>query len=198
MGMLIGSMVFVLRVSFDADLGGDVFATTVKKNFDRVVKTVTDLPLLRPTIVSVYQRAGGGNRLGLRDLDDDSNLYDVDTYDERLLVVKPNNWFIYTNDGINFHYLVNDVDKSRSVCANTDHLNAVRYSLRPIGDAKRYTSIKYSCVEYTMDSLIRVFAVTGDRTDLDLTDYFDARENVDAPLFTVENVLEFLVVNSYV
>lgn len=201
MGMLIGSMLFVLAVGFTADQGGDVFANAAKKNFDRVIKKVTDLPLLQPTIVSVYQRKNW-IELGVGV---DESVYDTNVYDERLLVVKPNNWFIYTSDGITFHYVVNDIDRSsssssssRSVCANVEHLDAVKYSLRPIGDKKLYTSIKYSCIEYTMDELIRVFAITGNRTDLDLTKYFDSRENPDAPLFTVENVLEFLVVNGYV
>lgn len=201
MGMLIGSLLFVLMVGFKADRGGDVFATAAKKNFDRVLKNVTGIPLLRPIVVSVYQRK---NWIDLG-VDAKENIYDTNTYDERLLVIKPNNWIIYTPDGITFHYVVNDTNRSsaasalsRRVCSNVEHLDAVKYTLQPIGDKSRYASIKYSCIQYTMDELIRVFAITGNRTDLDLTKYFDSRENSDAPRFTVENVLEFVIVNGYV
>lgn len=193
--ILIGSIVVVLVIGFRSDLGGDPYARSAKANFETQLKLFTGLPLLRPITVSVYQRR---NWTELADGTQDV-IYDTNTYNERLLVVKPNNWMIYTGDGITFHYLVNDLSRSQSLCANVEHLNAVRYTLRAIGDEREYSRrIVYSCVEYTFDDLIRIFATTGNRTDLDLTKYFDRRETDDAVLFTVENVLDLLIVNGYV
>lgn len=194
--ILVGSIIVVLVVGFRSDLGGDQYARSAKLNFDAELKSFTGLPLLKPTTVSVYQRR---NWTELNDEGDEDVVYDTNTYNERLLVVKPNNWIVYTGDGITFHYIVTDLNRSRSLCANAEHLNAVRYTLRAIGDEQTYSSrIRHSCVEYTLDDLIRIFVATGNRTDLDLTDYFDSRKTEKAPLFTVENVLEFLVVNGYV
>lgn len=148
--------------------------------------------ILKPIFVSIFQR------VSTPAADADSLINGSGTYNERLVVVRPNNWMIYTADGINFHYITNNVNHSLSRCTVSNSLNAISYRLRKLNEKQDFVSdkLKFSCVNYTMDQLVRIFGSFAYRTDIDMTDYFDKNKRTNAPLFTVESILDFLIANA--
>lgn len=187
--------------------------------FRDTINNSAELPLLRPIVVSIFERAV---RQGDDDDDEDvdgtatvRNLSDDDLYNERLVVVRPNNWLIYTNNGLTFHYVTSNVSGSRVNCSTSGSLTAVEYRLKKldelttsanVDDNDDYDSttddgpsrsLRFSCINYTFDQLTRVFTQSSNRTDIDMTDYFDKKNRPKVPDFTVANVLQFLVTNDY-
>ena len=164
----------------------------VQSDFLDPMNELIGVALLRPVVVSVFERASvsAAGNVG----EDDTS------YNERLVVVRPNNWLIYTVNGVTFNYITNNVNQAVSKCTMPNALNAVEYRLRSLDEAADYTAdrLKFSCVNYTTDQLIKIFGSYAQRTDIDMTDYFDKEKRSDAPMFTVENVLQFLVHNDLV
>ena len=174
---LVGTILFLVFTS------GLSLNKVVQSDFLDPMNELIGVALLRPVVVSVFERASvsAAGNVG----EDDTS------YNERLVVVRPNNWLIYT---------VNNVNQAVSKCTMPNALNAVEYRLRSLDEAADYTAdrLKFSCVNYTTDQLIKIFGSYAQRTDIDMTDYFDKEKRSDAPMFTVENVLQFLVHNDLV
>lgn len=162
-------------------------------DFHKAVDEVAQLSLLRPIVVSVYERATDESGM--------SNLTDRDSYQERLVIVRPNNWTIYTNNGITFHYVTSNVSDNRLNCSSSGSLTAIEYRLKQLKEQlyessdQPTRSLRFSCINYTQDQLTRVFNQSSNRTDIDLTDYFDKKKSSKAPDFTVPAVIQFLVTN---
>lgn len=160
----------------------------VQSDFLDPMNELIGVVLLRPMVVSVFERVSASA------FDDQSH------YNERLIVVHPNNWLIYTVNGITFNYITNNVNNAVSKCTTPNALNAVEYRLRTVDESADYTidRLRFSCVNYSVDQLVKIFGSYAQRTDIDMTDYFDKEKRSDAPMFTVENVLQFLVLNALV
>ena len=163
----------------------------VQSDFLDPMNELIGVALLRPVVVSVFERASVSAA---------GSVGEDTSYNERLVVVRPNNWLIYTVNGVTFNYITNNVNQAVSKCTMPNALNAVEYRLRSLDEAADYTAdrLKFSCVNYTTDQLIKIFGSYAQRTDIDMTDYFDKEKRSDAPMFTVENVLQFLVHNDLV
>lgn len=183
---LVGTILFLVFTS------GLSLNKVVRSDFLDPMNELIGVALLRPVVVSVFERASvsAAGNVG----EDDTS------YNERLVVVRPNNWLIYTVNGVTFNYITNNVNQAVSKCTMPNALNAVEYRLRSLDEAADYTAdrLKFSCVNYTTDQLIKIFGSYAQRTDIDMTDYFDKEKRSDAPMFTVENVLQFLVHNDLV
>lgn len=183
---LVGTILFLVFTS------GLSLNKVVQSDFLDPMNELIGVALLRPVVVSVFERASvsAAGNIG----EDDTS------YNERLVVVRPNNWLIYTVNGVTFNYITNNVNQAVSKCTMPNALNAVEYRLRSLDEAADYTAdrLKFSCVNYTTDQLIKIFGSYAQRTDIDMTDYFDKEKRSDAPMFTVENVLQFLVHNDLV
>lgn len=174
----------ILYLTFSSSLSVNKF---VQDDFLQPMNELIGVALLRPVVVSIFER------VGLRANTDDN------MYNERLVVVRPNNWLIYTVNGIAFNYITNNVNKSASKCTTPNSLNAVEYRLRALDETvQSIDRLRFSCVNYTLDQLVRIFGSYAQRTDIDMTDYFDSEKRQDAPRFTVENVLQFLVHNALI
>ena len=183
---LVGTILFLVFTS------GLSLNKVVQSDFLDPMNELIGVALLRPVVGSVCERASvsAAGNVG----EDDTS------YNERLVVVRPNNWLIYTVNGVTFNYITNNVNQAVSKCTMPNALNAVEYRLRSLDEAADYTAdrLKFSCVNYTTDQLIKIFGSYAQRTDIDMTDYFDKEKRSDAPMFTVENVLQFLVHNDLV
>ena len=183
---LVGTILFLVFTS------GLSLNKVVQSDFLDPMNELIGVALLRPVVVSVFERASvsAAGNVG----EDDTS------YNERLVVVRPNNWLIYTVNGVTFNYITNNVNQAVSKCTMPNALNAVEYRLRSLDEAADYTAdrLKFSCVNYTTDQLIKILGSYAQRTDIDMTDYFDKEKRSDAPMFTVENVLQFLVHNDLV
>lgn len=166
------------------------------EDFRETVEEVAQLSLLRPIVVSIFERASAD--LSSSEIST-KQLTDQDTYHERLVIVRPNNWNIYTNNGITFHYVTSNVSDNRLNCSSAGSLTAIEYRLKQLKEQlykdKPTRNLRFSCINYTQDQLTRVFAQSSNRTDIDLTDYFDKKKNSKAPDFTVPAVIQFLVTN---
>lgn len=182
---LVGTILFLVFTS------GLSLNKVVQSDFLDPMNELIGVALLRPVVVSVFERASVSTA---------GNVGDDTSYNERLVVVRPNNWLIYTVNGVTFNYITNNVNQAVSKCTMPNALNAVEYRLRSLDEAADYTAdrLKFSCVNYTTDQLIKIFGSYAQRTDIDMTDYFDKEKRSDAPMFTVENVLQFLVHNDLV
>ena len=182
---LVGTILFLVFTS------GLSLNKVVQSDFLDPMNELIGVALLRPVVVSVFERASVSAA---------GSVGDDASYNERLVVVRPNNWLIYTVNGVTFNYITNNVNQAVSKCTMPNALNAVEYRLRSLDEAADYTAdrLKFSCVNYTTDQLIKIFGSYAQRTDIDMTDYFDKEKRSDAPMFTVENVLQFLVHNDLV
>lgn len=177
---LVSSILFLI---FSSTLSLNHF---VQSDFLDPMNELIGVALLRPMVVSVFERVSASE-------------YESQ-YNERLIVVRPNNWLIYTVNGITFNYITNNVNQAVSKCTTPNALNAVEYRLRTLDETADYTidRLRFSCVNYSVDQLVKIFGSYAQRTDIDMTDYFDKEKRSDAPMFTVENVLQFLVLNALV
>lgn len=182
---LVGTILFLVFTS------GLSLNKVVQSDFLDPMNELIGVALLRPVVVSVFERASVSVA---------GSVGEDTSYNERLVVVRPNNWLIYTVNGVTFNYITNNVNQAVSKCTMPNALNAVEYRLRSLDEAADYTAdrLKFSCVNYTTDQLIKIFGSYAQRTDIDMTDYFDKEKRSDAPMFTVENVLQFLVHNDLV
>lgn len=182
---LVGTILFLVFTS------GLSLNKVVQSDFLDPMNELIGVALLRPVVVSVFERASVSAA---------GSVGEDTSYNERLVVVRPNNWLIYTVNGVTFNYITNNVNQAVSKCTMPNALNAVEYRLRSLDEAADYTAdrLKFSCVNYTTDQLIKIFGSYAQRTDIDMTDYFDKEKRSDAPMFTVENVLQFLVHNDLV
>ena len=183
---LVGTILFLVFTS------GLSLNKVVQSDFLDPMNELIGVALLRPVVVSVFERASvsAAGNVG----EDDTS------YNYLFFVIRPNNSLIYTVNGVTFNYITNNVNQAVSKCTMPNALNAVEYRLRSLDEAADYTAdrLKFSCVNYTTDQLIKIFGSYAQRTDIDMTDYFDKEKRSDAPMFTVENVLQFLVHNDLV
>lgn len=190
--------------------------TTISERFtDRVNLTIASQPL-SPLVVTVYERAVPTRHnhyttdvveLLDRNHDDDGSGGDENrvldlSYNERLIVVKPHNWMIYTNNGLNFYLITNNVSNRTAQCDLDLQMIAVDFRLQTIEepDEKRDRTgrLKIACINYTLDNLIRLFGIDAHRTYLDLSGYFDARLNPSAPPVIVDEIINYLLLHDLV
>lgn len=176
------------------DKDTNVTSKLYENRFYQPIEQSIGVALLKPIVVSIFQRVSTSAA------DAAAIANGIEQYNERLVVVRPDNWLIYTYDGVNFQYVTNNINSKLSKCVLPNTLNAVNYRLKKINEKDDYVSekLKFSCINYTMDQLVRIFGSYSYKTDIDLTDYFDKDKRPNAPLFTVESVLSFLVANSLV
>lgn len=128
-------------------------------------------------------------------------------YPERLIVIQPQNWIVYTNNGINFYYLSNNVSISSSRCDPGTSVSAIEFRLLTLdetydvsgtGQTDKSGRLKIACINYSFDQLIRIFGSSADKSVYDFSDLFDQNKVSDAPKVTVDEVLDILIQNSIV
>lgn len=171
----------------------------------RILKAV-DLQPVSPLVVTVYERpiAGTASNLSTTDValwSDDHQSLDL-RYNERLVVVKPQNWMIYTNNGVNFYLLSNNVSNRTAKCDLDRQMVAVDFRLLTLAesdDARDESGqLKVACLNYTLDQLVRLFGSDATkRTYLDLSAYFDKKRNPIAPAVVVDEVIDYLLKHNF-
>lgn len=193
-GSLLLVLVFTVWIAFRSFYGEDQSPLTlnVRSDFEKPLSQAMGVALFGAITISIFERPSSTEGTS------SESIYDVDDYNERLVVVRPNNWLIYTFNGITFHYIVNNVNRSRTKCTSVNGLTAVEYRLQTRTESRRDSyanNVRLSCVHYTFDQLIRLFNTTANRTDIDVTNYFDRNKYPRAPKFSVFSVLQLLVRN---
>lgn len=167
-------------------------AETRLARFPRDVASLAELAPSSPLVVTVYERSYSSGE-ARRDHDDN------DRYVERLIVVKPHNWIVYTDDGLRFYLVSNNVSDRTARCDLDRQLIAVEFPLQSRdlsaddNDLDRSGRLRVACINYTLDQLVRLFGVRANRTYVDLSTYFDRRRNPVAPALTVDAVLDYLL-----
>lgn len=88
---------------------------------------------------------------------------------DRLLIVRPLGWYIYTPDGMAFYYFTNQI----AVECPEDRISAVVYRLATEAEDRDGSSLdrlRTKCLNYKLDTLVRLFAARFvRRTDVDLS-----------------------------
>lgn len=196
---LVGVVLLVLWSAVRGFCGTDKspLAQSVETDFRRPIEQTLNLAVTSPLTVSIFERSN----VGVQPPGNKFAIYEMDSYNERLIVIRPNNWLVYTFNGITFHYIVNNVNRNRTRCKTANGLNAIEYRLRTRGENNKKSfayDLRFTCVHYTLDQLVRLFNTTANRTDVDVTDYFDRKKFPLAPKYSVYSVLELLVVNRMV
>lgn len=154
---------------------------------ERVLDTLALQPL-SPLVVTVYER---WTSTTARDnayvaVDDQRRPISID-YAERLVVVKPQNWTVYTNDGIHFYLLTANLSNRNTNCDLDTQSTAIELRLATKSDDKEDERLRFACLNYTQNNLTRVFGSLSDRTYIDLSNHFDGRT------LTVQTVLDYLL-----
>lgn len=170
--------------------GESPWQVKINQSFYQEIEREIGLAALSPLLITVYVR-----------LRQSRANFDADDYSERLVVVSPQNWMIYTHNGINFHFISNNIDTARGRCDTTRSLHAIEYHLLPLYQqfhGNLSEKLRLSCVHYTYDQLIRIFARSANKTTYNLADYFDKKKNDQAPDLTIEEILDVLIVNSII
>lgn len=201
----------------------NLFTAELEKTFYQPIGEETGLALLSPLTATIYERYNATKSVDQdvaltetflpADLDVDLRQRLLDykaatsteasysyVYAERLVVVKPYNWFIYTPNGTRFYYITSNVNRTRSRCDPASQLNAIEYRLMTqqesvSGKADRSGRLKFSCLNYTYDNLVRIFGSSSYRSVYDISAYFDKEKNIKAPDLTVDEVLDLLLTN---
>lgn len=207
-GLLLVGMLIVPTRANVSPIGLDA----LNEKFNKPVETAVGAPMVSPLVVTVYERAGkSGDNLLTTEIASTSKegiaqprsneLVDLQ-YNERLIVVKPQNWFVYTNNGTNFYLITNNVSNRTAQCDLDRQLIAVEFRLLTVdepADAKNTSSqLQVACINYTLDNLIRLFGVNANKSYLDLSRYFDRKVNPRAPLLVVDEIVNYLLANSLV
>lgn len=127
-------------------------------------------------------------------------------YPERLVIIQPQNWLVYTNNGITFYYITSNVSLSASRCDPSNSVSTIEFRLQTLEEvydstklsADKSGRLKIACVNYTFDQLIRIFGSSADKTVYDFSDFFDATKVTNAPKVTVDEILDILIHNGLV
>lgn len=184
----------------------------LQDKFNKPVETAVGSPMVSPLVVTVYERVGkSGDNLLVTEIASTATVENVTPradeivdlfYNERLIVVKPQNWFVYTNNGVNFYLITNNVSNRTAQCDLDRQLIAVDFRLQTVDEpesAKNTSSqLQVACINYTLDNLIRLFGVNANKSYLDLSRYFDRKINPRAPLLVVDEVINYLLAHSLV
>lgn len=197
--MFVGTAVVIYFLVRRVDGISPVF-NNLSERFNKRLTDVANLQPLSPLVVTVYERngdggatGGGGNLITTEVSADGIDL----SYNERLVVVKPQNWMIYSNNGVNFYYVSNNVSNRTARCDLDRQSIAVDFRLLTVDesiDAKDQTGrFKIACINYTLDNLIRLFGANANKTYLDLSAYFDKAKNPNAPPVVVDEVINYLL-----
>jgi hypothetical protein len=171
---------------------------TLRERFNDRVREAADLQPLSPLVVTVYERAAPSrhNHFTTDLIGVGPRVLDL-TYNERLIVVKPQNWMIYTNNGINFYLITNNVSNRTAQCDLDRQMIAIDFRLQTMDepDDKRDETgrLKVACLNYTLDNLIRLFGVDANRTYVDLSAHFDKKQNSRAPTLVADEVVNYLL-----
>lgn len=199
LALLVGGAVLVFVLSRPHADGVAPLLYTLRENFNDRVEAIADVQVLSPLVVTVYERASHGrDNLFTTFVAPTAEQQYIDlAYNERLVVVKPQNWMVYTNNGINFYLVSNNVSNRTAHCDLDQQLVALDFRLLTVDEApdtKDQTGrFKVACVNYTFDNLVRLFGVEANRTYLDLSAYFDKTKNPDAPPVVVDEVVNYLL-----
>lgn len=206
LALLVGGAILVFLLSRPQRDGVAPLLYTLREKFNDRVDAIADVQVLSPLVVTVYERASHGRdnlfttfvapndeatpgaaAAGYLDL----------AYNERLIVVKPQNWMVYTNNGINFYLLTNNVSNRTAQCDLDQQMVALDFRLLTVDEAvdtkDQSGRFKVACVNYTFDNMVRLFGVEANRTYLDLSAYFDKSKNPDAPPIVVDEVVNYLL-----
>lgn len=122
---------------------------------------------------------------------------DAQSYRARLIIVRPVNWYIYTNDGLRFYYFTNQTPEARN--CQSDRVNGVEYRLettfetsqRLAGKDTALVNLRQKCLNNSLDQFVRIFGPSSNavsRTSVDVTDYY-AHGNDTLRVDSVINVL---------
>jgi hypothetical protein len=191
--VFVGTAVLVYFLVRRVDGISPVF-NNLSERFNKRLIDVANIQPLTPLVVTVYERdQEPGNLLTTEVSQDGVDL----SYNERLAVVKPQNWMIYSNNGVNFYYVSNNVSNRTAQCDLDKQSIAVDFRLLTVDesvDTKDQSGrFKVACINYTLDNLVRLFGANSNRSYLDLSDYFDRSKNPNAPPIVVDEVINYLL-----
>lgn len=177
----------------------------VERFNDRITRALNAQPL-SPLTVTLYERLAdnSNNNLATTDvlqLPENGETLDA-LYNERLIVVRPHNWIVYTNNGLNFYLLTNNVSNRTAKCDLDTQMVAIDFRLKTITESDESTDdsgrLKVACLNYTMDTLVRLFGNEYTRRSyFDMSKYFDKRYNPSAPKIVVDEVIDYLLAHDY-
>lgn len=174
--------------------------TMVTRFVEPLNQTATRQPL-SPLVVTVYERVGQQRTTTELRPGDGGDVMDM-AYNERLIVVKPQNWFIYTNNGLNFYLISNNVSNRTAQCDLDRQMIAVEFRLLALAERDTRQDetgrFRVACINYTVDNLVRLFGVAANRTYLDLSVHFDRKLNVNAPTLLVDEIVNYLLAHGLV
>lgn len=109
-------------------------------------------------------------------------------YTDRLIIVRPLQWYIYSPDGLTFYYFTNQV----AADCPAERISSVQYRLMSDAEHAEHSTqvrLRVRCLNYTMNTLIRVFAASSvKRTDIDLSQNQQLVKNI-----TIESLLDTLL-----
>jgi hypothetical protein len=198
--VLLGIAFLIYFLVQRADGFSPVFSNLAER-FNKRVLEVANVQPMSPLVVTVYERDAEltrGNLITTEVYEDkqDSTVLDL-AYNERLAIVKPQNWLIYTNNGLNFYFISNNVSNRTAQCDLDTQSIAVDFRLLTVDESPDQKDqsgrFKVACINYTLDNLIRLFGVSANRSYLDLSAYFDKAKNPNAPLVVVDEVINYLL-----
>lgn len=182
--------------------------------FNKTINSIIVTQPISPLVVTIYELPRDNANTSTADLlvdksksADTDNVIDIN-YDERLIVVKPHNWFVYTNNGLNFYFISNNLSNRTARCDLDRQLIAVDFRLLTLSESAMEPTttsmdksgrLKVACINSTYDTLIRRFGVgNANKTYIDLSNYFDKNKNSDAPMLIVDNVINYLLQHNLV
>lgn len=169
------------------------------QNFYRNFLDSIGLQPLSPLVVTVFERWSDTTRpentyvAPVKQSPNGPYLLDID-YPERLVVVKPHNWIVYTNNGVNFYLISSNVSNREANCNLDKQLLAIDYRLRTVNEEDeairdKTGRLKLACLNYTLNDVVRLFASAAERTYIDLHSYFAAEKK---PV-TIDEILDYLL-----
>lgn len=109
-------------------------------------------------------------------------------YPERLLIVRPMGWYLYTTDGMAFYYFTNQI----GIDCPDERISAVVYRLSmtvEASDGAALDRLRTKCLNYKLNTVVRLFAARNiRRTDVDLSGCKQLLKKI-----TIESVLDTLL-----
>lgn len=134
------------------------------------------------------------------------SIYDKHFYNPRLISMKPKNYLIYTHNGIDFFYIISNINNNNSQCVENRSLNSIKFTLKKDDglnetDGERVSApqkLKFHCINYNMSELIKIFGENSRHTTIDITAIFDKKKDSSALDYTVYNVLNVLIRNNII
>lgn len=116
-------------------------------------------------------------------------------YPETLIIIKPLNWIIYTNNGINFFHLTSNFNGPDGCDVDTQTPAIVlTTSIKRTVTSSDYDALRRECLKINQFDLLKMFESCDQRVAVNMSDYFDD----DTKEFTSISCINLLIQLQYV